>query len=310
VLAAGCRSASAPLKPWPKLDLEDQPDANVSAPAWYTPKPAYSPWPLGPEPKHATDEWRRWCALQYNPRDLIRPLTAAPAIDGELGDAAWQQTALKAPFVGPTGAKAAPSTTISIAYDKDNLYVAGFCEEPYPTQIEATGKTRDAMPRQDDRVEISLAPNWKARTFAVYSIQVNANGTVADALGSDPAWSADIKAAATIGEKGWAFELSVPLSAFGMKSADPWGAVWAAQFIRTRAAGGTREVSAWTRIADAAGGASAWGHLIFKGLKPEEIKEPAPPAPEPGTEKKDNKPDPGKPGEADKPGKAGTGDGK
>jgi len=292
----GCQPEKRVEVEWPDLNDDIEPDADVKAPAWYKPKPEYSPWPLGPEPEYATAEWRHWCTLRYGAREVIRPMASPPNIDGKLDDPAWQGKAVHGAFVDPTGRPAAPKTTIYLGYDANNLYVAGQLEEPYLTKRRAEGKLRDGPIRTDDHLDIRLAPDWRSPGSPTYWFLVNSKGQVADGLDSSIAWSPDVKAAANDDPKAWTFELAVPLKAFRPSSPDPWGEVWACCLVRHRYAGGERQLSAWTPLRDVAQGSSQWGYLIVKGVKPPP-KPPEPKKPETddkkkagGPEKTSNKP--------------------
>jgi hypothetical protein len=280
---AGC-GALGPLPPRPELSLDDPPGTPVGAPAWFKPDKEYSPWPLGDEPKYGTEEWRRWCAVRYHSRDLVREMTQPPTVDGSLTEPVWQRTAVKQAFVDTYGKPATPGTQFSIAYDSENIYIAGRVDEPSTKKLRATRRERDLPMIGDDHVEINLAPAWTTARPGVYRVLVNSAGTISDALASDSAWSPKIKVAASVGLKFWSFEMVIPLSAMDIpRGTDLHGEVWACRVLRWRHAGGTGEVSSWTRLTDPNAGASHWGHVMFKGPKPK-AKTPEPPAKKGGTE--------------------------
>ena len=288
ILIAGCKTAPKPAPEWPELNTEDPPDANVQPPPWYKPAKEYSPWPLGPEPKYSTEEWRHWCALRYNSRDVVQWLEAPPTIDGKLDDAAWKNATVKSDFIDTTGKRASPTTIIYIAYDKDNLYVAARAEELYPTKLLAAAKHESERVLLDDHIEIDLAPDWKAESFRKYQIFVNSKGVTAEAVNADISWNPGLMVSAVVGEKSWTVELAIPLKSLGVKADELWGRVWACRFIRHRYAGGKDEVSSWTRMLNLKTGAGNWGHVIFRDVKPPKKKPPKPPKkkpPKPPTKK-------------------------
>ncbi len=280
VLAGGCEFGSPSAPPeWPKLDIEGPPEVDVR-PSSAGPATEYSPWPLGEEPKHGTLEWRQWCLLRYNSRDIVRPITIAPKIDGKLNDSAWAVAAFKAPFVDATGNKAAPETTVYVAYDTQNLYVAARVQELYPTQLRATATPARPVVRMDDHIAISLAPKWRERAFAVCWFLVNSKGVLADGLDSNTGWTSEATVASVVEQTYWTVEMAVPLKAFGVKADDLWGQVWGCRLERSRYAGGSHEASAWTRLVNAKTAKGQWGHVIFKGVRPPK-KEPPKPPPKP-----------------------------
>jgi len=287
VLAEGCVFGPGSPIPRPeKLSLMDEPDAEVSPPAWYKPPKKYEPWPLPDEPEHGTEAWRHWCAVAGNSRDVVRWVATPPTIDGKLDDPVWKSLAFKTAFADEVGKHASPGTTVYAGYDIQNLYLGLRVHEPYPNQLHAQKRRPDGAIRADDHVEINLAPKWQDKAFGVYWFLVNPKGSVADGLDSDLGWSADVKAAASVQEKEWTVELSIPLKDLGAKPGDLWGAVWACRLLRFRLAGGERAASSWTRLLSARAAACNWGHVIFKGVKPPEKKPKLPPKTGGPTDKK------------------------
>lgn len=266
VLAAGCNSGPRERPTWPELDTQDAPDTDVQAPPWYKPSEEPEPWPLGPEPKYATDEWRQWCAVRYNSRAVVRRVEQAPTIDGTLDDAAWQDAAVKPPFMDSVGNPAEPSTALYLACDDENLYLAARAE---------LSAVKD-KPGAQDYVSITLAPDWTVEKPDLYAFFVNSKDLIAARRNTDLGWGAKTEAAVTADDESWSFELAVPLDAFGVSADELWGRVWACRADRIRYSG-TLEFSSWTRLLDADEGTSNWGHVIFRGVKPPEPEPPAAP---------------------------------
>jgi len=282
VLATGCNSTPKDRSAWPELDTKDALDTNVQPPPWYKPSSEPEPWPLGPEPKYASDEWRRWCAVRYNSRAIVRWIDEAPAIDGKLDDAAWQDAAAKPPFIDPVGKPAKPPTTIYLACDDKNLYLAVRAELP---------AVKDG-PGTQDYAALTVAPDWTAERPDLYTFLVNSTGLMAVRGSADLGWESETKAAAADDDESWSVELAVPLDLFGLSAGELWGRVWACRAVRARYSD-TLEFSSWTRLLSADQGASSWGHVIFRGVKP---PEPEPPEPEAGTAD-ETKPDTNNPSE-------------
>lgn len=271
-LAAGC--GSTPTEE-PTLDTEDPPDTNVQPPSWYKPAKEHDAWPLGPEPKHGTSEWREWCRMRYNSRGVVRPAAIPPEIDGTLDDAAWKGAQLGTPFVDVTNEPADPATAVFLAYDENNLYIAARVDEPLPAKIRANAKQNDLTVNRDDHIAIHLVPQAPAGARTRYSMLVNSKGFFAAALRGGAEARAAVKTAAGAAEGAWTIEAAIPLNALGAAGADPWGQVWQFSIIRQRYAGDAGEVSSWTRIVELAKGRISWGHVIFKGVRPKEPeKEP------------------------------------
>ena len=290
-LATGCDSV--PEK-WPELSTEDPPDKNVQPPSWYKPAARPDPWPLGAEPEHGTSAWRNWVAMRYNSRALARPAAVAPKIDGKLDDAAWKGAATGIPFVDPNGGPATPGTTVFLAYDSKNLYVAARLDEPDPAKIRA-GAENGRQVSLDDHLAVDVAPNWRAKQAVGYALRVNSKGVFAAALRAASDQDAPLSAAAVVGEKDWTVEVAIPLNRIGVEAEDLWGQIWAFRFVRQRYAGGSGEVSSWTRVLDARRGTINSGYVIFKGVRPEE------PPPKPKDEPKEGPADKPKDEPTDKP---------
>ena len=80
-----------------------------------------------------------------------------PVIDGNLGDACWEEAFQTEGFLRMDKNEASPEKTKAfICYDKEGLYVAFYCFDSQPDKIRAMQKKRGGMIWQDDLVEIGL----------------------------------------------------------------------------------------------------------------------------------------------------------
>ena len=303
VLTAGCSWLGLSRPPRPiELDVTDPPDKDVQPPAWYKPAKEHDPWPLGPAPEHATREWREWWTMRYNSRAVVRPAATAPKIDGDLSDAAWAGAAVGTPFVNADAENATPGTTAFLAYDAKNVYIGARLDEPSPATMRLEAKAGQLGVNLDDHFGVYVAPGWRASQFRVGWVLVNPNGVMNTNLDQKINGVPDVTAAARVGGKAWTVEIAIPLKRLGVTEPDDlWGAVWACQLIRGRVHKGPPELSSWSRVTDEQTGRVAWGHVIFKGVRPKEEKKPEAEAPKTeGTpEKKDE--GGGSPAEADTP---------
>ncbi|MFW6158780.1 MAG: sugar-binding protein [Planctomycetota bacterium] len=283
LLLAGCETTESSKRTMPELDLEDEPDTNVTPPAWYKPDAAPSVWDLGPEPEYATAAWRQWCAIRYNSRGLVRRINQPPEIDGALADPFWEDAAFPTAFVNVEGEQATPATALYMTFDAENLYIGARMAEPQPDKLSARvgADRRDGPLGDDDHIEVHLAPGWRSPPFRVYRIRVNSKGAVADAADGSTAWNPEIEAKAAVGAGAWTVEVAVPLESLGVEPIVVPGSVWACRAVRRRYAGGDLETTAWTRLLDARTGACNWGHVRFEGG---EKTEPEPEAKEPEKE--------------------------
>jgi hypothetical protein len=170
----------------------------------------------------ATVEQRREAAVAAT---LIRRTAAipalgavpAPAIDGDLGDAAWAAAAALEPFVGifgtaPEELKAA--TRALVAYDRSSLYLALRCDEPEPARMHVVGAQHDDGVWAGDSVDIflSTAPSGKPYVHFILNprnVRWDAAYATDNDMGYDPAW----QSATRIGTSGWTVEVAIPWTA-------------------------------------------------------------------------------------------------
>lgn len=165
---------------------------------------------------------------------------AAPRIDGQLDDAAWQ--AAKAvtfvfPWASQTGKK--QKTVARLTWDSDNLYVAYECED---SDITALHSRHDDPTYKDDAVEIFIAPPGVKNLYI--GLEMNARAVLYDYLYPFPqrliktydlaGVRVAVSSKGTLNnsadqDQGWNLEVAIPWRAFGdltdsvvPKSGDRW----------------------------------------------------------------------------------------
>ncbi len=121
-----------------------------------------------------------------------------------------------------TDAAPVESTSLSLSYDSQHLYVAGrvsaFALDPVSNMsdsFKAQALARDEAVTKDDSVEIRLQREDGTR----FSIAVNALGTIEDTYyGAQPdkSWNGDFSVTAQKQEGYWQFLLTIPFSAIGL----------------------------------------------------------------------------------------------
>ena len=98
-------------------------------------------------------------AAEDRPRLELARAGEAPAIDGNLDDAIWQQPALALSdwltYNPLNGEKLAQQTEVHAAYDERYLYFAFHCSDPEPQKVRGSLSRRDSL-WQDDWVGLSL----------------------------------------------------------------------------------------------------------------------------------------------------------
>jgi len=150
------------------------------------------------------------------------PAGVAPAIDGDLSDPAWEKAAQLETFVRYFGKEEKPEagTSVRVAYDGDNLYLAIRCDEPNVAGMKIVGEKRDDDVWMGDSVDIFLEPAGQAPRY--YHFIINPKGAVWDAAnetGDDLAYNPEWKWATRILDKAWVAEVAIPWEA--LKTAAP-----------------------------------------------------------------------------------------
>ncbi|HEY0478145.1 MAG TPA: DUF5916 domain-containing protein [Kofleriaceae bacterium] len=208
---------------------------------------------LVPVRGHAED-----AAEPPRPRMVAVRTSAAPNIDGDVGDAAWQQavptTAFTQKFPNEAQAPSEP-TELRVLYDDAALYVAFDC-------VQLGTPVKGRLARRDRQVEsdwIQVAIDDGAST---YEFSVNAAGVLGDgvrfndtdyAAQWDGVWDAQVRQH----DRGWSAELRIPLRIFrdsvGIRD---WG------FQARRYISGRQETVEWAFIPRTmAGEVSHYGRL-------------------------------------------------
>lgn len=156
----------------------------------------------------------------------------APAVDGVLDDAAWEQAPLintftqRDPEEGKPGSEA---TEVRIVYDREALYVGARLRDRSP--VTSRLGRRDMPTTGSDWFRISLDSLYDRRT--AFRFDVNPSGVRRDAVLSggsthgegDLAWDSVWDAAAHVDADGWTAEIRIPFSqlSFSPAGQQVWG---------------------------------------------------------------------------------------
>ncbi len=126
-------------------------------------------------------------------------------------------------------------TTVKIAYDQNNLYIAVFCYDNDPEGIKSFQMRRDASLDTDDRFRWILDTYLDGRN--AYFFEINPRGLMSDGLltigqGStlNENWDGIWRPWTHIGPEGWTAEIRLP---FRTLNFDPAGTTWGINFQRT-----------------------------------------------------------------------------
>ena len=151
-------------------------------------------------------------------------------IDGFLEEAIWQS----APTIGAliqrepnTGAQPTEPTRVTILNDADHLYIGVMAYDSEPEAIVAQDMTRDAMLRNEDRIEV-LLDTYGDQSNAYY-FATSAAGALVDGLvyangQSNLAWDAIWNVRTRRTNEGWTAEFAIPFKSLTFPAGSTaWG---------------------------------------------------------------------------------------
>jgi hypothetical protein len=173
---------------------------------------------------------RNFQTYQPDVRPVRIDTAAAPKIDGDLSDAAWQKAPVISEFyqLEPNeGAPATERTEVRILYDENNLYFAVKAFDSDPAGIKASIKARDGQLGKDDLIRIYLDPQQSRRDG--YAFEINPLGARTDALVQNNStflvnWDTIWHAHSRIVSDGWVTEVAIPFRSISYDTArSDWG---------------------------------------------------------------------------------------
>jgi len=197
--------------------------------------------------------------LDQPPRLRVPQLAAAPTLDGDVGDDAWQGAAEVDGFVALGGQGESPTadTRVRLGLVGGQLWVAWECAEPRLAEV----RLGDAPSWNDDTVELFL---WEPGQGAVHHLGATpAGGRLGQVYDPDPGVTLNVDwfstkvtadqppvpelppyaCAARKGTDRWTAEMSFDLRGRGAAAA---GRPWRLQLARSRKVTGSEENSTWT----------------------------------------------------------------
>jgi hypothetical protein len=154
----------------------------------------------------------------------------APAIDGDLSDAAWAKAAVIDDFRQRSPNPYEPATertVVRILYDENNLYFSFYNYDSTPDQIVARNMQRDGQVFTSDSVMIYLDPGQTRRN--AYNFEIGASGGRTDQLELNNTeelreWNTIFDARARIVEDGWVAEFAIPFKSLSYQATQTtWG---------------------------------------------------------------------------------------
>lgn len=170
----------------------------------------------------------------------VAPAATPLTLDGRLDEPFWQtapviELAQQAP---KPGGQTPFRTTVRMAANRENLYIAFECFDPDPRQLAVHTMQRDGDVTADDFVSIALDTYGDRRTG--YFFRINASGARVDGLIAgaeypsldwDGIWDAKTQRTAT----GWTVEIALPSRTLNFtRGLDTWGANFERNVARVR----------------------------------------------------------------------------
>jgi hypothetical protein len=179
--------------------------------------------------------------------DIAKLAGAAPTIDGDLNDAAWQGTAPLEPFVPYVNLtrEGVQATEARVTYDDAALYVGVRCAEPKQGEMQIIGEKRDDSVWMGDSVDLFVQPVGQAPAY--YHFIINPRNVLWDARWSDEddlSYGSAARTAAKVGTAEWTVEVAIPWADLKMEPPTA-GTVCRANICRQRIT--DREQTAWSQ---------------------------------------------------------------
>lgn len=185
--------------------------------------------------------WLLFAALaQAQTTNSVLKTQDSVKLDGRLDEAFWQQAAqIELTQQAPRPGEPSPfRTTVRIAVNAENIYLAFEAVDPEPGQIAIHSMQRDGDITGDDFVSVAIDTYGDRRTG--YFFRVNAAGARIDGLIAGPEepsldwdgiWDARTQRSAT----GWTAEIAIPSRTLNFtRGLDAWGANFERNVARVR----------------------------------------------------------------------------
>lgn len=180
------------------------------------------------------------CVIKLSPRARVPRLTAAPSLDGDLADAAWNGAAALTDFSdNKTNRPAADQTRVLIGYTSNALHIAVHCHESDMSNI-----VHNAIPDNEGASQYATQDDCVELYFGVDAASERHTRLVVTSAGI---WRSDEipktwEHCARLNEADWVIEFSIPFAALGRSPQS--GDVW--RFNVARAHVGKKQASVWS----------------------------------------------------------------
>jgi hypothetical protein len=197
-----------------------------------------------------------------------------PKIDGKLDDVCWQNSAKTGELIQFEPQRGEPSTqptTIYLAYDANNLYIAFECFKTDMDKLAANLTRRDSFFFSDDHVEVLIDTFLDGRNC--YAFALNPLGTQTDRrlinegtnrrtgqsmIGTAISWDCNWQGQAAKGTDSWTAEFAIPFAELRFSKSTET-ATWGINFWRNDES--PAEEQTWADLGERQYAVSEFGHL-------------------------------------------------
>jgi len=184
------------------------------------------------------------------------------ALDGKLGDTAWQRAPLVSGFTHFGKDLLVPvQTSFRVLWDEKNLYLGLRCDEP---QIDKLRPLRYAHDEHaifsNETIEFFVDPNHTHGVY--YQLAFNVAGSLYDGEGEATVWNSNAMVKSHVGDTFWSAEVAVPWGP--MKAKPEAGKVVGFNVNRDRNIG-EKTWSTWARVQGGFHDPVRFAHLVLSG---------------------------------------------
>lgn len=195
----------------------------------------------------------------------IPKVTAAPVMNGDLGDSAWSKGAFPGEFssVSDAGKPIQQQTSVYAVYDSKCLYVGIKCHESNMAAVRSRSFGRDSSVWTDDCVEVYLDTTNSEHMLNHFMINPIGGYFESKSIAAGQPggrWDSHSIIRTSKGTDGWTIELAVPFS--DLNAVPTAGQVWGINICRGRRAG-TEEYSTWSPSPGGFEEPQYFGRMIF-----------------------------------------------
>jgi len=202
---------------------------------------------IGPELSRSNNQmWADRGAFEPQTARIKRLTGNAPVIDGNLADGAWKKAKVLGPFVAYVEAPEydlAATSSASVTYDNENLYVAFDCKEP------DMKTTRERSARNFDDVTVILAPEGDRKAWRAFGVGADGKRKDAHPGGEKAGWKPDYQSVVKTTKNELRVEMAIPWKALNRAAPRP-GEKMAANvaYMRFRFRTRIAEYATWSKF--------------------------------------------------------------